>query len=129
MASIDRVARKELDMPEDLIRENVGLVLSVVGFLYAMLAAAIGFVNKRLSKIRDHDEDIRRLTAMQSDTAEILACMRTDHATEVHERREEESKIYSRIEANAVRYDQKVDEIKDSLHDLGLRVERAIKGD
>ena len=114
-------------MPEDIIRENIGLAMSIMGFLYAMLAAAIGFVNKRLSKIRDHDEDIRRLTAMQSDTAEILACMRTDHATEVHERREEDGRIYARLEHVANRYDDKFDELNKGIHEVGLKVERALQ--
>ena len=129
MASIGKAARKELDMPDSLFREDAGVILSIIGFLYAVLAGVVGWISKRIAKLRDHDEDIRRLTAMQSDTAELLACIRADHSTEVHERRDEESKIYARIEANSVRYDTKVDEIKDSLHDLGLRVERAIKGD
>lgn len=120
---------RELNVPDQLIRDNVGFWLSVFGFLYGLLAAAVGFVNKRLSKLRDHDEDIRRLTAMQHDTAEILMCMRLEHANEARERREEDGRIYARIESNSVRYDQKVDEIKDSLYDLGLRVERAIKGE
>lgn len=120
---------RELNMPDQLIRDNVGFWMSVFGFLYGLLAAAVGFLNKRLSKLRDHDEDIRRLTAMQHDTAELLARMRLEHATEVRERREEDGRIYARIESNSVRYDQKVDEIKDSLHTLGLRVERAIKGE
>lgn len=116
-------------MPEDIIRENAGLLLSIVTFAYGLLAGAVGWISKRLSKLRDHDEDIRRLTAMQTDTAEILTRMRADHAAEVHERREEEGRLYARIESNSIRYDAKVDEIKNSLHDLGIRVERAIRGE
>lgn len=117
------------NMPEDLIRENAGLLLSIVTFAYGLLAGAVGWMSKRLSKLRDHDEDIRRLTTMQSDTAEILTCMRAEHAKEVHERREEDGRIYARMEANAVRYDDKVDQIKNSMHELGLKVERAIRGE
>jgi membrane-anchored protein YejM (alkaline phosphatase superfamily) len=130
MAIVDSEAEgKEIDMPDAIIRDNVGFWLSVFGFLYGLLAAAVGFINKRLSKLRDHDEDIRRLTTTQQDTAEFIACMRLDHSNEVHDRREEEAKIYARIEANSARYDTKVDEIKNSLHELGIRVERAIRGE
>lgn len=113
-------------MPDSIFRDNIGVVISVIGFLYGVLVGALGWISKRLSKLRDHDEDIRRLTEMQSETAQILACIKSDQASEARERREEDGKIYARIEANAVRYDQKVDEIKDSLHQVGLKVERAM---
>lgn len=118
--------QRGIGMPDSIFRDNIGVVISVIGFLYGVLVGALGWISKRLSKLRDHDEDIRRLTEMQSETAQILACIKSDQASEARERREEDGKIYARIEANAVRYDQKVDEIKDSLHQVGLKVERAM---
>lgn len=117
---------RELNMPDDILRENVGVWLSVFGFLYGILATVVGFVGKRLNKLRDHDEAIRHLADAQSQTAEILACLRAEHSAETKERREEDARIYARLEANCARYDQKVDEIKESLHQIGLKVERAI---
>lgn len=127
MAIAGSKRRKELDVPESLLREDTGIILSISGFLYAVLAGAVGWISKRLSKLRDHDEDIRRLTAMQADTAEILTCMRNDHSAEVHERREEDGRIYARIETIASRYDAKFDELKEALYQTGLKIERAIR--
>lgn len=115
------------EMPDSLFRENLGLVVSVFGFLYGIMIGALGYLGKKFSKLRDHDEDIRRLTAMQADTAEILTGMRNDHSAEVHERREEDGRIYARIETIASRYDAKFDELKEALYQTGLKIERAIR--
>lgn len=113
-------------MPDSLFRENIGVVISIIGFLYGVMVGAIGWLSKRLSKLRDHDEDIRRLTAMQADTAQILACIRAEQASEARERREEDGRLYTRVEAVVGRYDDKFDELKEQVHQVGLKVERAM---
>lgn len=95
----------------------VGVALGVLGFLWTALAAAVGYLGRKVAKLRDHDEALNRLAEAQDQMGKAL-----------EKRFEEDGKIHARIDSTEIRFYAKVDEIKDSIRDMAVRVERALNG-